>query len=59
MMLIKVEIFDRDTDRLLDIDPKLIVATSIGDALDHAAPDPAPNASFKVTVVQKNVTVIQ
>lgn len=57
MMLVKVEVFDRDTDRLLDIEPQFVATSSIGKALDFVAPDPAPSASFKVTVVHKHVAV--
>lgn len=58
MILVKIEQYDRDFDRLLDIDPKMVVADSIGQALDCTAPDPAEGASFKITVVSKRVEVV-
>lgn len=35
------------------------VAKSIGEALDHHAPDPAPMAQFLVTVLSKEAVVVE
>jgi hypothetical protein len=55
MMVVRVETLDSrfpDEDRVLT--NRVIVAETVGDALDAHAPDPREGATFRVTLLHKD-----